>query len=247
MERWLIFGGLLHERPFTHEGKSLVWYIRQCMVVLKMHKTVLLNKWSKHEQVNHNIIKVWNGKSCSCISKYVIRIAADTPTLWVFHFIVSSWVLDENFISTKFIELFWYIYIYIVCIYLETPMFGHPHMFVCPPYVCMTPDRFGYPHMFRHPHMFGCLPYVWMHSHMSECPTHICMPHAPLYICMFLGGIWIWYGDGDIYACHIECSEAITRIIYKKHYKFVHVAKHKYLNNTPYDLYELFICLSEGA
>ena len=34
---------------------------------------------------------------------------------------------------------------------------------------------------------------------------------------------------------HIECLDVITRIIYKKHYKFVHVGKHKYqyvqLNN----------------
>ena len=33
----------------------------------------------------------------------------------------------------------------------------------------------------------------------------------------------------------------------KKHCKFVHVRKHKYLNKTPYDLYELFTCLFEGA
>ena len=52
---------------------------------------------------------------------------------------------------------------------------------------------------------------------------------------------------GGIYTPHIECSEAITKIIYQKHYKFVYVGKHKYLNKTPYDLYELFICLSEGA
>ena len=52
-------------------------------------------------------------------------------------------------------------------------------------------------------------------------------------------------GMGGIYTPHFECSDAITRIIYKKHYKFVHVEKHKYLNRTPYDLYKLFICPSE--
>ena len=61
---------------------------------------------------------------------------------------------------------------------------------------------------------------------------------------MFLGGIYILYEDGGIYTPHIECSDAITRIIYKKQYKFVHVGKHKCLNKNPYDLYELFIYLS---
>ena len=64
---------------------------------------------------------------------------------------------------------------------------------------------------------------------------------------MFLGGIYISYGDGGIYTPHSECSDAITRMIYKKHYKFVHVGKHKYLNKTSYDLTELFIYLSEGG
>ena len=50
-----------------------------------------------------------------------------------------------------------------------------------------------------------------------------------------------------IYTPHTECSDAIIRIIYKKHYKFVHVGKYKHLNKTQYDLYELFIYLSEGA
>ena len=50
-----------------------------------------------------------------------------------------------------------------------------------------------------------------------------------------------------IYTPHTECSNVITRIIYKKCYKFVHVGKHKYLNKTPYDLYELFISLSEAG
>ena len=67
-------------------------------------------------------------------------------------------------------------------------------MFICP-------NTFGCPHMFRHPlyiwmpQTFGCpyiwmLPYIWTHPHTSVCH------HAPLYICMFLGGICIWYGDG---------------------------------------------------
>ena len=48
-------------------------------------------------------------------------------------FMVSTWILDENFISTKFIGLFDK---YIVCICLDTPM-------------CLdTPNMFGCPHMF---------------------------------------------------------------------------------------------------
>ena len=54
--------------------------------------------------------------------------------------------------------------------------------------------------------------------HMSECPHTSVFPDALLYICMFLGGICILlYGDGAIYTSHIDCLDAITRIIYKKH------------------------------
>ena len=138
-------------------------------------------------------------------------------------------------------------------IYLDAPYVWTLPMCLDTPYMFRCPHMFGCSHMFRCPHMFGCPHmvghpwYVWMPSIYLNVPhTSVCL-HAALYICMFLGGICIWYGDGGIYTPHIECSDAITRIIYKKHYKFIHVGKHKYLNKTPYDLYELFIYLFEGA
>ena len=116
-----------------------------------------------------------------------------------------------------------------------------------PLYIWMPPYVWMSPHIFRYPHMFGHPPYVWMPSICLNVPhTSVC-PHVPLYICMFLGGIYILYGDGGIYTPHIKCPDTITRVTYKKHYKFVHVGKHKYFNKTQYDLYELFIYLSEGA
>ena len=117
---------------------------------------------------------------------------------------------------------------------LDTPMFGCPHIFRCPP-ICLDA-----PICLDTPICLGTL-------HISECPTHIRMPPCSMYICMFLGDICIWYGDGGIYTPHIECSDANTRIINKKHYKFVHVGKHKYLDKTPYDLYELYIYLSKAG
>ena len=36
-------------------------------------------------------------------------------------------------------------------------------------------------------------------THTFGNPPHISMPHTPLYICMFLEVICIWYGDGGIY------------------------------------------------
>ena len=136
-----------------------------------------------------------------------------------------------------------------VCICLDTPMFGHPQYIWIPTMCLDTPYMFGcLPYL-------GCPPYLWMPPyiwtppcldaplHISEFPTHICMPlccPVHLYLCRgYLHMIWGW---GHLYN-HIECSEAITKIIYKTHYKFVHVGKHKYLNKTPYDLYELFIFL----
>ena len=110
-----------------------------------------------------------------------------------------------------------------------------------------VPHMFGCAHMFGHPPYVWTPPYVWMPSICLNAPhTSVC-PYAPLYICIFLVDIYIWYGDGGIYTPHIECSDAITRIMYKKHYKFVHVGKHKYLNKTPYDLYGLFIYLPQGG
>ena len=118
------------------------------------------------------------------------------------------------------------------------------HTFEHPLYVWM-------PHILRYPHMFGCPPICLdtpcldtPHAWMPSIYLSICMPHTPLYICMFLGGFYILYEDRGIYTPHIECSDAITRIIYKKHYKFAHVGKHKHLNKTPYDVYELFMYLS---
>ena len=43
-------------------------------------------------------------------------------------------------------------------------------------------------------------PYVW-------CPTHLYAPHAPLYICMFLGVSAYDVGMGGIYTPHIECLD----------------------------------------
>ena len=54
-------------------------------------------------------------------------------------------------------------------------------------------------------------------------------------------------GMEGIYTPYIDCLESITRIICKKHYKFVHVGKHKYLDKTAQDLVELFIHLSLGG
>ena len=119
-----------------------------------------------------------------------------------------------------------------------------------PPYVWMSPICLD-PLYVWIPHRFGCpisldTPICLDALYMSECPHISVCPHAPLYICLFLGDICIRYGDGGIYTPHIECSDAITRKIYKKHYKFVHAGKHIYLSKTPYDLYESFIYLSEG-
>ena len=172
-----------------------------------------------------------NGKSCSCVSKYVIRTAADTPTFWVFHFHSVNVNLGWKF---YFYKVYWIILIYIVCICLDTPhMFGYPIML-------------RHPHMFGHCHIFWCLCMFWCTAICLNAPNTSVCPHAALCICMFLGGSSIWHGDGSIYTPNIECSGAITRIIYKMHYKFVHVGKHKYLNKTPYNLYEFFICVSEG-
>ena len=60
--------------------------------------------------------------------------------------------------------------------------------------VCTTP---------LHSYTPLCLdaPYMSEYSHTSVCP------HVPMYICMFLGGICIWYGDGGIYQPGIECLD----------------------------------------
>ena len=131
-----------------------------------------------------------------------------------------------------------------------------PHTFRCP-HIFGCPHMFRYPDMFGCPHMFGCPPIsldipICLHTpicldtlHMSKCLTHICMPQcSPAYLCVSRQHLHIIW-DGGIYTSHIECSDAITRITYKKYYKFV--GKYKYLNKTPYDLYELFIYLSEEA
>ena len=92
-------------------------------------------------------------------------------------------------------------------------------------------------------------PYVWMPPICLDTLTHICMPScSPVHL--YVSRRYLAYDmgiKGGIYTLHIECSDVITRIIYKKYYKFVHVRKYKYLNDTPYDLYEFFICLSEGG
>ena len=128
------------------------------------------------------------------------------------------------------------------------PYIWMPHMFGCPPIYLDTPYMFGFPicldaSIFLDALYIKIPPICLDALHMSECPTHICMPpYSPVYLYVSRGYLhMIW--DGGIYTPHIECSDAIKRIICKKHYKFVHVGKCK----TPYDLCELFTYLSEGA
>ena len=89
-----------------------------------------------------------------------------------------------------------------------------PHMFICPLYVCTFPHYIWMPHVhldtphvhFRCPHTFGCTPSICLNLLICSdapitvqmppicpnTPSQICMPpYAPLYICMFLGGICI--------------------------------------------------------
>ena len=101
-------------------------------------------------------------------------------------------------------------------IYLDTPICSDAPIFGCPLYDKMPPYVLDTPHMFRCPPLCLNVP-----------NTSVCL-HAPLYSCMFLGGIYIFYGDGSIYTPYIECSDAITRVTYKMHYKSVHVGKYKF-------------------
>ena len=107
-------------------------------------------------------------------------------------------------------------YVWIPPIYLDTPIcLDVLHMVECPPYIWIPP-------------------YVWMPSMWLNTP-HTHAPCSPINLYISRGYLHIKWGWGHLYTL-IECSDAITRIIYKKYYKFVHVGKHKYLNKTPFDL-----------
>ena len=58
-----------------------------------------------------------------------------------------------------------------------------------------------------HPHTFMCPPVCLDVPCMSDAPTHLYVPHAPLYNCMFLGVSAYDVGMGGIYTPHIECLD----------------------------------------
>ena len=89
------------------------------------------------------------------------------------------------------------------------PPYVHiPHTYGCPPYVLDIPCT------------FGCPPYVQMSPICLNIPHRSVCPCAPLYICMFLEGICIWYGEGVSIHPILSTLDAITRVICKKHNKF---------------------------
>ena len=99
--------------------------------------------------------------------------------------------------------------------------------------------------MFTHPHVCLDTPICLDALHISECPP--VWHHAPLYICMFLGVSVYDMGMGASIYPILSAQMLFQGQHTKSIIDLYMLGKHKYLNKTPYDLYELFTCLSKGG